>query len=85
MQPVLFLEFNPMFINKADRSTHKIACLLAMQTELSFPYSVLGGDSYTSLSIMNKNYINIKEQGESESPISFCLNTALSSAEYCSL
>lgn len=51
MQTMLFLEFNPMFINKADRSTQKIACLFAMQTELSFPYSVSGGDSYTSWSI----------------------------------
>lgn len=42
MQLMLFLEFNPVFINKADRSTDKIACTLAMQTELSFPYSVPG-------------------------------------------
>lgn len=54
-----------------------------MQTELSFPYHVPEGDSYTSWFIMNKNYIN--EPEESESPISFCLNPTLSSTEYCSL
>lgn len=54
-----------------------------MQTELSFPYHVPEGDSYTSWFIMNKNYIN--EPEESESPISFCFNPTLSSTEYCSL
>lgn len=53
MQLMLFLEFNPMFINKAD-STHEIACLLAVQTELSFPYSVPGGGGFLHQLVHNE-------------------------------